>query len=303
MKSFKILAFDGGGIKGVLSAEILYRISLEFPNFLDEVDLIAGTSTGSIIAGLLAKGTTPKEVRNLYNMEMAKQIFSSPRLNLFRPKFSNKNLKSVISKHFNEDLKLKDLKKKILIPAFNINGNDTSSWNPVFFNNFTEDDTSDITLRDAVISSSSAPTYFPSYKGYIDGSVVANSPTAISIFYVLSTYSTICDIKNIKLLSIGTGDIPEKIYGPNKNWGVIQWAFNPLNKMKSPILSLLMDGMSELEDKYCREFLKSNYFRINPKIFKFIDMSEYKFMPYLSSIGASYDLSSLFNFIDNTYLK
>lgn len=303
MKSFKILAFDGGGIKGALSTEILYRISVEFPNFLDEVDLIAGTSTGSIIAGLLAKGTSPKEVRNLYNMEMAKQIFSSPRLNLFKPKFSNKNLKSVLSTYFSEDLKLKDLKKKILIPAFNINGNENSSWNPVFFNNLKNDDISNTLLRDAVISSSSAPTYFPSYNGYIDGSVVANSPTAISIFYVLSNYSTFCDIKNIKLLSIGTGDIPEKIYGSNKNWGVIQWAFNPLNKMKSPILSLLMDGMSELEDKYCKEFLKTNYFRINPKIFKFIDMSEYKFMPYLSSIGASYDLSSLFNFIDKTYLK
>lgn len=303
MKSFKILTFDGGGIKGALSTEILYRISLEFPNFLNQVDLISGTSTGSIIAGLLANGTTPKEVRNLYNMEMAKQIFSSPRMNLFRPKFSNKNLKSVISKYFHEDLKLKDLKKKILIPAFNINGSDNSSWNPVFFNNFQNDDISNTPLIDAVISSSSAPTYFPSYKGYIDGSVVANSPTALSIFYALSNYSTICNIENIKLLSIGTGDIPEKIYGPNKNWGVIQWAFNPLNKMKSPILSLLMDGMSELEDKYCREFLKSNYFRINPKIFKFIDMSEYKFMPYLSSVGASYDLSSLFNFIGNTYLK
>lgn len=303
MKSFKILAFDGGGIKGALSTEILYRISLEFPNFLDEVDLVAGTSTGSIIAGLLANGTTPKEVRNLYNMNMAKEIFSSPKLNLFRPRFSNKNLKTVLSKYFDESLKLKDLKKKILIPSFNINGDNNSSWNPVFFNNFKNDDISNTPLIDAVISSSSAPTYFPSYNGHIDGSVIANSPTAISIFHVLSHYPSMYNIKNIKLLSIGTGDIPEKISGKNKNWGVIQWGFNPLDKMKSPILSLLMDGMSELEDKYCREFLKSNYFRINPKIFKYIDMSEYKFMPYLSSLGASYDLSSLFNFIDNTYLK
>ena len=75
MKSFKILSFDGGGIRGALSIELLYRITEKYPNFLDEIDLFAGTSTGSIIAALLASGYSVKEVRNLYSLPVAKKSF------------------------------------------------------------------------------------------------------------------------------------------------------------------------------------------------------------------------------------
>ena len=73
--------------------------------------------------------------------------------------------------------------------------------------------------------------------------------------------------------------------------------------MKSPLLALLMDGMSDLEDMYCKEILKSKYFRINPKVSKFIEMDDYKFIPYLKLVANTYDLSSLYNYIESIYLK
>ena len=85
MKKFKILAFDGGGIRGSLSVEILYRILDKYPNFLEEVNLFTGTSTGSIIATLLAKGIPIEEVRKLYSKELSKEIFSKPRINFLKP--------------------------------------------------------------------------------------------------------------------------------------------------------------------------------------------------------------------------
>ena len=73
--------------------------------------------------------------------------------------------------------------------------------------------------------------------------------------------------------------------------------------MNSPLLSLLLDGMSQIEDMYCRELLKDNYFRINPSIPDFISLDDYKSIPYLKYIGQTCNLDTLYNFIENYYLE
>lgn len=302
MKKFRILSFDGGGIKGALSVEILIRILDKFPNLLNEVDLFAGTSTGSIIAAFLAKGISLKELNNLYTTKIAKEIFSPSKLNLIRPKFNNKALKELINNYFEDDFKISNFKRFIFIPSFYLGDKKKKSWEPVFFNNLSINSTSDFIARDAILASAAAPTYFPSHKNYIDGGVIANSPTAISILSTLSSFPKY-KIDDIVLLSIGTGNSPEKIIGKTENWGILQWSFHPFSKMRSPLLALLMDGMSDLEDMYCKEFLKNNYFRINPRVPKFIELDDYKFIPYLRTVGNTCDLSKLNKFIENIYLK
>lgn len=302
MKKFKILSFDGGGIKGALSVEILSRIIDKYPNFLNEIDLFAGTSTGSIIAALLAKGVPIEELKKLYSREIARQIFSNSNFNIIKPKFNNTSIKKIISNYFDDNFKINDFKKYIFIPAFYLGDEHTKSWEPIFFNNLSKNNTMDILARDAILASSAAPTYFPSYNNHIDGGVVANSPTAISILTTLSSLPKYRK-EDILLLSIGTGDSPEKIVGKTHKWGILQWSFHPFAKMKSPLLALLMDGMSNLEDLYCTEFLKENYFRINPLVPKFIDLDDYKFIPYLKTIGENCDLSNLFKYLNNFYFK
>ena len=302
MKNFKILSFDGGGVKGALSIEILIRLVNKFPNLLNEVDLFTGTSTGAIIAAFLAKGIPLKELNNLYTTKIAKDIFSPSKFNLIRPKFNNNSLKELINNYFQEDFKISDFKKYIFIPAFYLGDKEKNSWEPVFFNNLSINSTNDFIARDAILASAAAPTYFPSHKNYIDGGVIANSPTAISILSTLSSFPKY-KIEDIVLLSIGTGNSPEKIIGKTENWGILQWSFHPFSKMKSPLLALLMDGMSDLEDMYCKEFLKNNYFRINPRVPKFIELDDYKFIPYLRSVGNTCDLSKLNKFIENIFLK
>ena len=302
MKNFKILSFDGGGVKGALSIEILIRLVNKFPNLLNEVDLFTGTSTGAIIAAFLAKGIPLKELNNLYTTKIAKDIFSPSKLNLIRPKFNNNSLKELINNYFQEDFKISDFKKYIFIPAFYLGDKEKNSWEPVFFNNLSINSTNNFIARDAILASAAAPTYFPSHKNYIDGGVIANSPTAISILSTLSSFPKY-KIEDIVLLSIGTGNSPEKIIGKTENWGILQWSFHPFSKMKSPLLALLMDGMSDLEDMYCKEFLKNNYFRINPRVPKFIELDDYKFIPYLRSVGNTCDLSKLNKFIENIFLK
>ncbi|AYE33375.1 patatin-like phospholipase family protein [Clostridium septicum] len=301
MNPLKIVSFDGGGIKGALSIRIFKRLCYQYPTLLDNIDLFAGTSTGSLIALSLASGLSVNEVDNLYSYEITSKIFSNPSFNLFKPKFSNKNLKSILLNYFPNNLTLKNLPKYVCIPSFNVNGFTKNQWEPVFFNNLTDNKTINYNIIDVALASSAAPTFFPSHKNFIDGGVVANSPTTISIFHCMNAFPNI-DFKNdIKLLSIGTGDSPYKIKQSTSNWGIYKWSFHPFAKMHSPIVSLVMDGMCDLDDMYCNILLKNNYFRINPKVSKLIEMDDYNFVPYLKFLADNIDLSDLFEFIESKF--
>lgn len=303
MKTFKILAFDGGGIKGALSTRILKRICEKFPTFLDEVDLFAGTSTGSLIALSLAYGKDAKFVDELYSYANTKKIFSPARYSIFKPKYSNDNLRELLLDYFPENLLIKDLKKYVFVPSFNVRGFTKNNWEVVFFNNLCNNETYNSKVVDVALSSSAAPTYFPSHQNFIDGGVVANSPTAVAVFSAMNCFSSLSSGKDFRLLSIGTGDSPDKIIRSTSKWGAFQWAFNPLSKMKSPLLSLVMDSSSYLEDIYCKEFLQTNYFRINPKVSKFLGMDQPQFVPFLKNLGNEVDLTETYNFIETTFLN
>ena len=84
----KVLSLDGGGVKGYLSAKILFNIETllnqensEYINIGQRFDLIVGTSTGGIIACALSIGKSAKEIFELYETLIPK-IFI-PKLNAF----------------------------------------------------------------------------------------------------------------------------------------------------------------------------------------------------------------------------
>lgn len=80
----RILALDGGGVRGVFTIEVLarmetlLRVNMNKPKLVlaDHFDFIAGTSTGAIIATLLSLGETVENVRTLYR-ERCRDIFPS----------------------------------------------------------------------------------------------------------------------------------------------------------------------------------------------------------------------------------
>ncbi|MEP5761707.1 MAG: patatin-like phospholipase family protein [Litoreibacter sp.] len=66
---FKILSIDGGGIRGVFPAAYLAELEKRFlggASIADHFDMVAGTSTGGIIALALAKGMTAKAALDIY---------------------------------------------------------------------------------------------------------------------------------------------------------------------------------------------------------------------------------------------
>jgi predicted acylesterase/phospholipase RssA len=101
----KILALDGGGVRGIISIAFLERIEAILSEHAgkpvrlgDEFDLVGGTSTGSLIAGAVALGYSLDNLRNLY-LHMAPRVFRRPiwRIPLIQAKFDARALRQEIT--------------------------------------------------------------------------------------------------------------------------------------------------------------------------------------------------------------
>lgn len=284
--SFKILAFDGGGLRGALSITLLRRIQMEIPDIVKTTNLIGGTSTGSLIALGLAYGVSPSDIEELYSIENAKYIFQKEYSELIRPKYDNTHLKETLLRIFPSDLKLKDLGKLVVIPSFYI-GNETSSWKPIFYNNLPNSPTEDARVVDVAMSSSAAPVFFPTYNYHVDGGIIATDPSLVSLIYAMGNEIG-KEIDNIRVMSFGTGYCYNSIKQDTTKWGAVDWIVN--KDPSVPIISITLEGNSQMSQFLTEKLLNGNYCRINPRMNRDIAMDDWKAMDYLLDIGENYNL-------------
>ncbi len=187
--TFRILSLDGGGIWGIVSSTMLVTLEKLIGQPLTEYfDLIAGTSTGSIVACGLSNGNSPQQLVDLY-ADKGKTIFpytslfSPQRLpvafqyGLLGPKYSSQGLQQVLRSQFG-NRKLSEITKlKLLIIAY-----DTLSRQPIFFKSW-RSNFINLPLWEACVCSSAAPTFFPAhYLTRKEGGFVA-SATSNSICF------------------------------------------------------------------------------------------------------------------------
>lgn len=216
--AYSILAIDGGGIRGIIPCMILEEIERQTGKPIAHCfDLIAGTSTGGMLAGGLTivddKNPPPppvdefappappklkfaaKDLLSLYKGRKAQRIFQQrsfriPSLPpLFRSRSSHENIEQILSAEF-EAARLKDSATDILITSY-----DTINKKPFYFRSrkAQEDPNNDYKISDICRATSAAPTYFPpkalTYNGadstskhlsLIDGGVFANNPSMLA---------------------------------------------------------------------------------------------------------------------------
>lgn len=233
---FKILAIDGGGIRGIFPAQILKRIKEELAiEFCQKMQIITGTSTGSIIAAGLAIDYPIEKIVELYKTE-GDRIFHknySEFLNIynwkgfFKSKYSNTYLKKALNDIF-KDLTFSHTKTKLMIPASDVSNGSVFIFKSKYDENFVRD--KDTKIADAVLASCSAPTFFNpvKVKDYLlaDGGLWANNPSLIALTEAMGRRFK-KDKNQIRILSLGTG-LGKKYYNPkdhNKDWGFRQWGF------------------------------------------------------------------------------
>jgi patatin-like phospholipase/acyl hydrolase len=201
-----LLAIDGGGLFGVGVANWIPKLK----NW--KFDYYAGTSVGSILAACYAIGIEPSKVQEMFNSDLPKRIFTKPgfpgNLNPLRvATYDNKGAKEVLKEVFG-DKKVKDTEFPLVIVAWNYEMRKEKV--------FTNKCNSDYLLRDAVLASMSAPTYFPvavlkneknEEEKLGDGGVCGNDPSLAGISAMRDAN---IKTKDIKCLSVGTTGVPKR---------------------------------------------------------------------------------------------
>jgi patatin-like phospholipase/acyl hydrolase len=269
---FRILSFDGGGIRGLLSTVLIERLIEEssVPNFISSVNVFAGTSTGGLIALGLAADIPLDEIKDLY-LEAGPKIFSEHRFdqildfgNLLGSQYSNKELGRWLHEIFGNKT-LGGLKRKVIVPAFELDNvrdlqpGEQRRWKAKIFHNLPNREAdNDRLLREVALYTCSAPTLFPVADGFIDGALVANNPSLCALAQALDRrWWSHPHLRDVRLLSIGSGQRITYLKGGHHNWGVIQWG--------SKIIPILMESSQEITDFQCSQLLgRSQYCRVQP---------------------------------------
>lgn len=270
MAKYRILSFDGGGIRGLVSAILLQRIgeALESDSWLFKADLLAGTSTGALLALGLAKGLSPAGLRALYE-ERGKEIFDDSWLDdltdigkIAGADYGSEKLERILRETLGESTRLMDLGRRVLVPTFDLDNEDPDPgkrrWKPKIFHNFPGRDSDGATLAWKVaMYTTAAPTYFPSYEGYVDGGVFANNPSMCALAQVQDRrWAERPALDDVVLLSIGTGSSLVFIRGKSLDWGYAQWA--------RPLVEVMFEAVSDIARYQCEQLLGERFRRLAP---------------------------------------
>lgn len=293
---YKILSIDGGGIRGIIPARVLERLEIHFPGIVQQFDLFAGTSTGAVLAAGFALGYTPRFLRQMYK-GFGEEVFADSIWDdiadlkyIFGADYSLDNLKALLERVIGQKT-LGDLTKKVLIATHDLKDEtrDPPRWKPKFFHNF-PDSKGDIehTVVDVVLRSAAAPIYFPTYQGYIDGGVSAINPSMCALSQAFHE-----GFLDVRLLSLGTGKNPRWLDAQDADWGVAQWGLDLVN--------MVMDGGGEVADYQCRQILKDQYFRMQPKLPSPIGMDAWQSIDQLLDIADEIDLDPIVTWLTNSF--
>jgi patatin-like phospholipase/acyl hydrolase len=276
----KILSIDGGGIRGIIPAMVLEYLERETDQSCSNIfDLIAGTSTG----GILALGLTiPNEQGNpkyraedlteLYFNE-GPHIFSRSKWyeiksfgNISDAKYPSKGIEEVLDEYFG-DSRLKDAITDVLITSYEIERR--RAWffkshkarQPDLTGDF------DFAMKDVARATSAAPTYFDperipandddsDYYAMVDGGVFANNPALCAYVEAKNLYPD----DDIMVVSLGTGELTRRIaYNEAKDWGLAEWA--------KPVIDVMFDGVADTVDYQLKHILPhDHYFRFQIRL-------------------------------------
>jgi hypothetical protein len=228
-----ILSIDGGGVRGIIPLACLVRLEEEEGILCRELfDMVAGTSTGAVIAAGLALGVSARSLLVLYR-ELARDAFQrlpwwKILLNLGNHRYSNIFIDQTLTE-MGADVSINSLPIDIMITGKNTRTSRTDFFvrdNPGNAHLWGE-----LSLRDAVLGSIAAPTFFPPhstiYRGkeytWIDGGVgVAANPCYQAAVEAMHYSAGKYPPGDTRMLSFGTGRGPHPINPKRANF--LQWA-------------------------------------------------------------------------------
>jgi hypothetical protein len=267
-----ILCLDGGGMRGILTIQLLKKLEEKagIPCY-DLFDMVAGTSTGAIIGGLIMLGHTAKDIETMY-ISLVTQVFDKKFLgNRFvnPPAFSKERYRELL-KGIAADVTLQTACALHDLDLM-ITAQDISAAEETFFSCFKQDDGSwygtykDVLMRAVMEATMSAPTYFYPLERFLDGGTTTYNNPSLAAFMEAVSYSrhdkkaelSAYQLSELTLFSFGTG-ISRQFIKPTEtinphgidikfwlNWLMTQTGQDAsamqVNAFRSPMISKTID--------------------------------------------------------------
>lgn len=262
----RVLSIDGGGIRGLIPALVLAEIERRTQRrTADLFDLVAGTSTGGILAAALTLAGddgrpryTADELTKLYETE-GPRIFSRSLVRvvlsaggILDERYDSAGLEWALEEYLGS-ARLKDALTPIVLTAYEI-----ERRRAFFFRSSraAQDPAYDHALTDAAHATSAAPTYFEPVRvgdhTLVDGGVFASNPAMCAYVDVVAAGH---EQEVTVLASLGTGAANRPIlYEAASGWGQLGWA--------RPVIDVLLSGQAETVDYQLAKLLSDRYVRL-----------------------------------------
>jgi len=211
---FRVLALDGGGLRGTFTAAVLAKWDDMIKSgggndIVKHFDLVAGTSTGAILAIGLGLGLSPKEMLDFYRKEGLKIFPKNRKLrHWLKSKHDAYTLRATLQSAFGVKILSQDSCCRLVIPTVRAILGEAET----IVTAHTPERTAfkSFTAVDAALASAAAPTYFDeanvtseiAIEKFLDGGIWANNPVLPAISEAVR-YLKI-PIDRIDVLSVGT---------------------------------------------------------------------------------------------------
>lgn len=273
-----ILSLDGGGMRGILTIQLLKKLEevAGIPCY-ELFDMVAGTSTGGIIAGLIVKGYTAVQIDELYE-NLVKEVFHPRPMGkrfLNPPQFTKKKYRELLKDIIGDKLTLEQACKLKDIDLM-LTARDMAAAEETFFTCFKQKKDGsyygtykDVLLRAVMEATMSAPTYFYPLERFVDGGVTTYNNPSLAAFIEAVSYSTRYKdrdfreyfTKHITVISLGTG-ATRKFIEPTKTLnpkGVdlffwLDWLLNETGEDASTVQTNTFRSFMMLESVVFRRF-------------------------------------------------
>jgi patatin-like phospholipase/acyl hydrolase len=252
----RVLAIDGGGIRGLIPALVLAEIERRTGRRIATlVDLIAGTSTGGILACALAKpdplpaeqiaGIYEQEGPHIFDRSLLKTITSVD--GNIDERYDDRGLMAALRRYLG-GVRLGDATVPLLITAYDIEARQAIVLRPAT--------DGAVTMVEAARATSAAPTYFEPVRvagrALIDGGVFAINPA-------MTAYAEVAGETVDVLASLGTGEHTRRLALDDvRGWGRLQWA--------EPILDVVFDGSADAVDDQLGRLVDARYVRLQTRL-------------------------------------
>ena len=265
---FRILVVDGGGIRGLIAAEVIARIEAMVSEragaerrIADCFHMVCGTSTGGLLALGLTVPDPGRPGRPKLSGERLKDLYVSEGPGIFgdrahkllslggwiAPKHSPGGLKEALVERFGE-VRLAQALRELVVTAY-----DMHEPGPHFFKRWRarEAPERDASMVDVGMATSAAPTYFPSHevgeRVLVDGGVFAANPVVAAVTEALKRRDdapTDLAPRELLVVSLGTGQY-EVGFEQRKvrRWGRIGWVWP--RDGEPALISTFLDGQSD----------------------------------------------------------